>query len=77
VVEETNAVRDRKLEQIRTDIEAETQRAMAQIRSEVASLTVQATEKVTRRTLTEDDQRRLIDDALSELDFSALSGGKR
>lgn len=77
VLADTNAERDRKLAQIRADIENETQRALAQIRSEVASLTVQATEKVTRRTLTEDDQRRLIDDALSELDFSALSGGQR
>jgi F-type H+-transporting ATPase subunit b len=77
VVEETNAERERKLEQIKADIEAETQRALAQIRTEVANLTVQATEKVTRKTLTDDDQRRLIDDALSELDFSALSGGNR
>jgi F-type H+-transporting ATPase subunit b len=75
VLEETNAERDRKLEQIKADIQAETARALDQIRSEVASLTVQATEKVTRRTLTDDDQKRLIDDALSELDFSALSGG--
>jgi F-type H+-transporting ATPase subunit b len=34
---------------------------------------VMATEKVTRKTLTDDDQRRLVEDALSELDFSALS----
>ena len=77
VVEDTNAERDRRLEQIRADIAAETERAIGQIRSEVASLTVQATEKVTRRTLTDDDHRRLIDDALSELDFSALAGGGR
>jgi F-type H+-transporting ATPase subunit b len=32
-----------------------------------------ATEKVTRKTLTEDDQRRLVEEALSELDFIALS----
>ena len=77
VVEETNAERDRKLEQIRAEIDAATQRALDQIRAEVASLTVQATEKVTRKTLNDDDHRRLIDDALSELDFSALSGGNR
>ena len=77
MVEETNAERDRKLEQIRSEIEAETQRALDQIRSEVARLTVQATEKVTRKTLTDDDHKRLIDDALSELDFSALAGGNR
>ncbi|WP_249009217.1 F0F1 ATP synthase subunit B [Conexibacter sp. DBS9H8] len=77
VVEETNAERERKLEQIRAEISAETERALGQIRAEVAKLTVAATEKVTRKTLTDDDHRRLIDDALSELDFSALSGGKR
>ncbi len=34
-----------------------------------------ATEKVTRKTLSEDDQRRLVEEALGELDFSALSTG--
>ena len=60
------------LEQTRRDIEAETRRAIQEIRKEVADLTVMATEKVTRKTLTDDDQRRLIEDAMSELDFSAL-----
>ena len=32
------------------------------------------TEKVTRKTLTGDDQKRLIDEALAEVDFSTLSG---
>ncbi len=32
-----------------------------------------ATEKVTRKTLNEADQRRLVEEALSELDFSSLS----
>jgi len=41
----------------------------------VADLTVLATEKVTRKVLDEDDQRRLVEDALSELDFSALAPG--
>jgi F-type H+-transporting ATPase subunit b len=31
---------------------------------------------VTRKTLTEDDQRRLIEDAMSELDFSTLGAGE-
>ena len=55
------------------DIEIETRRAIQEIRREVADLTVMATEKVTRKTLTEEDQRRLVEEALSELDFSALS----
>jgi F-type H+-transporting ATPase subunit b len=68
------AQRDELLEQTRRDIEAETRRAIQEIRSEVADLTVLATEKVTRKTLDEADQKRLVEDALSELDFSALSG---
>jgi F-type H+-transporting ATPase subunit b len=61
------------MEQTRRDIETETRRAIQEIRREVADLTVMATEKVTRKTLTDEDQRRLVEDALSELDFSALS----
>ncbi len=72
-LEEGKEKREQLLEQTRRDIESETRRAISEIRREVADLTVMATEKVTRKTLTEDDQRRLIDDALSELDFSALS----
>jgi F-type H+-transporting ATPase subunit b len=38
----------------------------------VASLALEATEKVAGKVLTEDDQRRLIEEAIDELDFSAL-----
>jgi F-type H+-transporting ATPase subunit b len=55
------------------DIEAETKRSLDQIRKEVADLTVLATEKVTRKALSPDDQRRLVEEALSEIDFTALS----
>jgi F-type H+-transporting ATPase subunit b len=72
-LEEAKAKRDQMMEQTRRDIETETRRAIQEIRREVADLTVLATEKVTRKTLTDDDQRRLVEDALSELDFSALS----
>ncbi len=69
--------REELMEQTRRDIEQETRRAIQEIRSEVADLTVAATEKVTRKTLTGEDQRRLVDEALSELDFTALTGGER
>lgn len=65
--------REQLMEQTRRDIEAETRRAIQEIRREVADLTVLATEKVTRKVLDEDDQRRLVEDALAELDFSALA----
>ena len=66
--------REELMDQTRSDIEAETRRAIQEIRREVADLTVLATEKVTRKTLSEDDQRRLVEEALSELDFEALAG---
>jgi F-type H+-transporting ATPase subunit b len=58
----------------RRDIEAETRRSLERIRKEVADLTVLATEKVTRKTLDSDDHKRLIEEALKEVDFSALAG---
>ena len=71
-----NSRREQLMEQTRRDFESETRRAIQEIRKEVADLTVMATEKVTRKTLSEDDQRGLVEDAIRELDFSALSGGE-
>ena len=71
--EEAQATRQQQMEQARRDIEVETRRAIDEIRREVADLTVMATEKLTRKSLTEEDQRRLLEDALGELDFSALA----
>jgi F-type H+-transporting ATPase subunit b len=59
------------------DIEAATKRALDDIRREVADLTIMATEKVTRKSLNEDDQRRLVEEALGELDFSGISSGAK
>jgi F-type H+-transporting ATPase subunit b len=75
-VEAAHVKREELMEQARRDIEAETRRAIGEIRSEVANLTVAATEKVTRKTLTAEDQKRLVDEALGELDFTALSGDR-
>src|ERR687892_2254967 len=66
--------REELLAATRRDIEAETRRALDEIRKEVADLTVIATEKVTRKSLTPDDHRRLIEEALHEVDFTALAG---
>ncbi|MEA2209462.1 MAG: F-type H+-transporting ATPase subunit b [Solirubrobacteraceae bacterium] len=62
-------------ERAQRDIEAATKRALDDIRREVADLTVMATEKVTRKALDPDDQKRLVEEALSELDFSTISSG--
>jgi F-type H+-transporting ATPase subunit b len=73
-VEDARAKREELMEQTRRDIEAETRRAIQEIRAEVADLTILATEKVTRKALDEDDQKRLVEEALGELDFSSLGG---
>jgi F-type H+-transporting ATPase subunit b len=76
-LEKAKIQREELLEQTRRDIDAETRRAIQEIRAEVADLTVMATEKVTRKSLDEQDQKRLVEEALRELDFSALSGERR
>jgi F-type H+-transporting ATPase subunit b len=65
--------REEMLAATRREIEAETRRALDEIRKEVANLTVVATEKITRKSLTPDDHRRLIEEALREVDFSTLA----
>ena len=76
VKEETEAERQRRIEETRKQIEAETQRALDAIRREVAVLTLEATAKVTGKVLDKDDHKRLIEDAIKELDFSALEGSQ-
>ena len=76
-IAEARAKREEMMEQTRRDIEAETRRAIQQIRAEVADLTVLATEKVTRKSLDSADQKRLVEEALAELDFAALAHEER
>lgn len=70
--EETEAERQRRLEETRKEIAAETARALEQIRTEVAQLTVEATSRVVGRALDADRDRELIEEAIQSLDFSRL-----
>ena len=72
--EDAEGQRQEMLGRARREIEAETRRALNEIRREVADLTVTATERVTRKSLDPEDHKRLIEEALSDLDFSALAG---
>jgi F-type H+-transporting ATPase subunit b len=60
----------------RKDIETETRRSLEQIRKEVADLTVLATETLTRKSLSDADHQKLVEEALAEVDFGALAGEK-
>jgi F-type H+-transporting ATPase subunit b len=71
---EGKAKREELVAAARKDIEVETRRSLETIRKEVADLTVLATEKITRKSLSESDQQRLVEEALAEVDFSALAG---
>jgi F-type H+-transporting ATPase subunit b len=68
--------REELLAAARRDIEAETRRSLERIRKEVADLTVLTTEKVARKSLDADDHKRLVDEALAEVDFAALAPGE-
>jgi F-type H+-transporting ATPase subunit b len=73
---ETEEDRQRRLEETRRQIDQAAAQALGQIREEVGQLSLLAAEKITRKSLTSDDQQRLIDEALSEIDFSQLEGSR-
>jgi F-type H+-transporting ATPase subunit b len=70
--DELETDRQRRLEETRKQIEAETRRALEQIRLEVVDLSMLAATKVTGKALDDSDHRRLIEEAIGELDFSVL-----
>jgi F-type H+-transporting ATPase subunit b len=72
--EELRLEKERGIVQVQDAIAAETRQALDQIKNEVADLTLLATEKVVGRALDAGEQRRLIDEALGEVDFSRLRG---
>ena len=74
---EGQAKREELVEAARKDIEAEKSRALDDIRKEVANLTILATEQVTRKSLDDQAHKELVEDALREVDFSALDGEDR
>jgi F-type H+-transporting ATPase subunit b len=73
---EGRAKREELVAAARKDIETETRRSLEQIRKEVADLTVLATETLTRKSLSDSDHQKLVEEALSEVDFGALAGEK-
>lgn len=70
---EAGADLERRLEENNKTIEAENRKLLEQVRREIVELTLIAAEKVTGKTLDADDQRRLIDEAVGELDFDRIA----
>ena len=75
--EELETDRQRRLEETRKQIDAETRRALEAIRAEVVDLSMLAASKVTRKSLDDADHKRLIDEAVGELDFSVLEQNEK
>jgi F-type H+-transporting ATPase subunit b len=71
-VAELEAEKARLMRQTQDEIAAETRQALNAIKQQVADLAVAATEKVVRARLDEAEQRRLIDEALGDVDLSTL-----
>jgi F-type H+-transporting ATPase subunit b len=65
----------RRLEDNERELEAENRRLREQIRRDVVELTLLAAEKVTRKTLNKEDQRRLVDEAIDEVDVKRIASG--
>ena len=74
--DELVAERERGIAQAQSAIQAETRQSLDRIKREIAELTVAATERLLARRLDEAEQRRLIDEALADVDFSSLEGGE-
>jgi F-type H+-transporting ATPase subunit b len=75
LVEEIAAERERGIAAAQQAIAAETQQSLDRIKLEIADLTLLATERVLGHALDEKEQKRLVEEALAGVDFSALHGG--
>jgi F-type H+-transporting ATPase subunit b len=73
ILEEARVQSEAQLAKARQQIERDTNQALQRIREEAADLAIAATAKVARSSLSEKDQLRLIQEAINEIDLSAIS----
>jgi F-type H+-transporting ATPase subunit b len=71
--EEADADLQRRLEENQRTLEAENRKLREEIRRDVVELTLLASEKVTRKSLDDADQRRLIDETIAEIDVKRIA----
>src|SRR5436190_4678320 len=72
-IAELEAEKTRLLQRAKDEINAETRSSLQTIKAQLAELTVATAEKVVRTRLDEEEQRRLIDEALADVDFSQFA----
>jgi F-type H+-transporting ATPase subunit b len=73
LVAQAQAQRDRVLSDAEAQIEALARAAASGLRDDVVTLALMAAEKVSRRSLSDEDHRRLIQEAIDEADLSVVS----
>lgn len=73
LMEEARVQSEATLAKARQQIERDTNQALQRIREEAADLAITATAKVARSSLSQEDQLRLIQDAINEIDLSKIS----
>jgi F-type H+-transporting ATPase subunit b len=76
IVGAAQAQRDRTLRDTSEQVDAQTRQALAGMRDDVVGLALTAAEKVTGKSLTDADHRRLIEEAIRDADFGGLAEGK-
>ncbi len=74
IVTAAEGQRERILTDTKQQVDAQSQAALQSVRGDVASIALAAAEKVTRKALTGDDHRRLVEEALQEIDLSKAGG---
>ena len=72
-IADLEAEKNRLLKRAKDEIDSETRSSLQAIRDQLADLTVATAEKVVRRQLDETEQRRLIDEAMADVDFSQFA----
>jgi F-type H+-transporting ATPase subunit b len=72
IVGQAQEQRERIVSDTQTQIDAQAQAAVAGLRDDVVVLALTAAEKVTRKSLSDDDHRALVEEALADADLSGL-----
>ena len=72
IVGQAQDQRERIVSDTQTQIDAQAQAAVAGIRDDVVLLALSAAEKVTKKSLSGDDHRKMVEDALADADLSGL-----
>lgn len=75
IVDEARKQAQRTVEKAQEQLERDVRVALQELKGEIASLTMLATEQVVGRSLDDDDHRRLIDEALKAANLDELGSG--